>query len=1402
MSVPGEVAQGQGAFRPFVPILVARLLPETLHTPGPQSFGFEAACVMVDISGSVELAHALLERGGTDFDMGFVPSDNRGADELSSRLNGIFREVLRIARQYGADVVRYPRPAPPPPPPPRPPALPATPGPAREFLGDAILCLCYADEVLVPPARSSLACPPDRPRPASAQASGGLPAATRRAAAMSVDMLGVETERLRLHLAMSAGTHYALKLGGHRGKFDLSVVGNPLADLAQGLSLARSGEIGISERAVAVMGAAEAAGSLRGGYWVVSQSALRLALSPIMSAAADPAPRAAAEAPAVQSLRRFSLSAEAAAVGASPAALAAGDGPGSYRPFVPPDVEACIDREASFVTELRIVTCVFVRLGEFQCPPRPPFPGETVAWLHKSVHAIQEAVASTAGVIRSFFRDDKGFIALVTYGLVGTAHGDDPLRACAAAVRIREAFKARALGQVSIGVATGRVFAGFAGCAPAPPRPAPPPLVGDSYRCDYNVLGDSVNVAARLMGAHDGDVLVDRPTRDAVHSEIHSEALPPLHVKGKKAALEAFRLGARVNRQSMRSLGTLGQSDSAMNAAWEVSADDEDEDGEEGEAGGDATRGDEAAGARVFEGRRRNSRKRSSVATATAMDLASSIREEAASARSLVRGRAVPVGHLCDFLTAAAWKPGGAGVLFVTAEAGAGKSALANECLRLADRAGIPCLVASGDSLETSRLYFLPYHAFQDVLQALWRRSGRGAHPSGDPPRRARPRSAPARRRRRALPRGRGPAPAAAAAAGAGARRGSVVTTQDGSGVSGVAADMLQRGHPPGGPPVEHPPRPAPAPLRTDETKRGPRPPPRKPAGAPPASSFTSIPAPSRRRAAPPPPRAQQPTRKPAAMQPPSPRRLPLAPALPPGAPSSTISTRNVHVVPRSRTSVSMPAPRPPEPLVPDSNDIDTLSPEELTEDSPALIRARRFLFAINPHLATRANAALLEQLLPSSGAERLPLSPHGHGHAYHGHAHATRPEPHNQAGILLLMTSVFKAVLRSLRAVLVVEDLHLLDSASVRLVENLAHSSGSSILVTCRSNLAKVGDNVAMCPRTRNVELSPLTPEETAQVVGMHLNINPGQIPPWFAASLCDQARGNPFAVSEIVSFLSRRELLRVTPGDPDGGDEEGATPRPGAAPGSGTLGAAGESRRPSSAKHAESRKASMAGGSGAGQYPVLHIDESLGDADRRNRLPVPDSLERLILSRLDALPPVAALACKLFSVLGTRFTLGMAMEVLSNDIDPPALIHCFHTLEAARLIGRPPASPHAGDQGAAEYAFVQGLVAEALYRLLPAEDRNRIHRLCAEWLERQEKPDVAHLEGPGEGPRRPTRAALLAYHWLRSGDAAAVRPAPPRPARQLASQLALPRPSLHPTFPDPSPRASPFAPPRPAAS
>ncbi|MFV9504296.1 MAG: tetratricopeptide repeat protein [Oscillochloridaceae bacterium umkhey_bin13] len=182
-----------------------------------------------------------------------------------------------------------------------------------------------------------------------------------------------------------------------------------------------------------------------------------------------------------------------------------------------------------WLAELRRMSIVFLGIGglEYDSP-------EHLGFLQEAMTKLQLKIYKYEGSLNKFLVDDKGTISIIIFGAPPFAHHDDPLRAVRCALELQELAEQTGL-RLAVGITTGQVFTG---------------LVGSELRREYTVMGDPVNLAARLMKrAGRGGIFCDHTTYQATRNDIDWETLTPISVRGRVAAVRCYRpLGTRRSR--------------------------------------------------------------------------------------------------------------------------------------------------------------------------------------------------------------------------------------------------------------------------------------------------------------------------------------------------------------------------------------------------------------------------------------------------------------------------------------------------------------------------------------------------------------------------------------------------------------------------------------------------------------------------------------------------------------------------------------------------------------------------------------------------------------------------------------------------------------------------------------
>jgi class 3 adenylate cyclase len=289
--------------------------------------------------------------------------------------------------------------------------------------------------------------------------------------------------RLSLRLGVGTSEVMALHVGGLGGRWQLLLSGAPLLQASRAEQRAAPGEAVLSPQAWELVRDACTGQLLPGGY-------LRLTT---VDASRGPRPRSRP----TQEL---------------------GD---AVQAYVPEVVRARLAAgQAEWLAELRRVTPLFLNLLDAD-----PAAADQLEPLQLVMTAIQPILQRYEGNLKQVVVDDKGLTLIALFGLPPLAHEDDPTRATRAALGIQAAL--RELGvRCAIGLATGRAFCG---------------AVGSDLHREYDVIGEVMNLAARLMQAAPDTILCDAATYRAAQSRLRFQDLPAISVKGKIAPVEVYR---------------------------------------------------------------------------------------------------------------------------------------------------------------------------------------------------------------------------------------------------------------------------------------------------------------------------------------------------------------------------------------------------------------------------------------------------------------------------------------------------------------------------------------------------------------------------------------------------------------------------------------------------------------------------------------------------------------------------------------------------------------------------------------------------------------------------------------------------------------------------------------------
>ncbi|HKT61482.1 MAG TPA: adenylate/guanylate cyclase domain-containing protein [Gemmatimonadales bacterium] len=207
----------------------------------------------------------------------------------------------------------------------------------------------------------------------------------------------------------------------------------------------------------------------------------------------------------------------------------------NFERYFAPNVAADIAQRGEAIRqggERRPTTVLFSDIRGFTAIAESMGPDALAQFLSEYFTEMVEVIFEHGGTLDKFIGD-----AIMALWGAPIAHADDPDRALRAALAMQRSIarlNQRWVSQgrpeigVGIGINYGEVFAGN---------------IGSYRRLEYTVLGDPVNVAARLCAeAGPGEILVSEQFLGVVRDQVSCDYLPEMALKGKAQVVQVYRV--------------------------------------------------------------------------------------------------------------------------------------------------------------------------------------------------------------------------------------------------------------------------------------------------------------------------------------------------------------------------------------------------------------------------------------------------------------------------------------------------------------------------------------------------------------------------------------------------------------------------------------------------------------------------------------------------------------------------------------------------------------------------------------------------------------------------------------------------------------------------------------------
>jgi class 3 adenylate cyclase len=281
-----------------------------------------------------------------------------------------------------------------------------------------------------------------------------------------------------------------------------------------------------------------------------------------------------------------------------------------------------------------------------------------------------------------------------------------------------------------------------------------------------------------------------------------------------------------------------------------------------------------------------------------------------------------------------------------------------------------------------------------------------------------------------------------------------------------------------------------------------------------------------------------------------------------------------------------------------------------------------------------------------------------------------------------LLVTLLARHVRRAGPLLLVLEDGHWMDSASWSLALRVVREVPRVLLVIATR---PPGDpppaaytSLLELPECERIALGELGRADIEALLRARLGV--AEVPSALVDLVQERARGHPFFSEEVAASLLERDVVRVQ----------------------------------------------------GGRCVLTREPASL------HRLDLPDTVQGVVTSRIDRLPPGQQLALKASSVIGLAFPMRLLSAIYPVVGDRPRLPFYLERLTHQGITALDTPTPDLA------YRFRHVITQEVTYNLMLFAQRRSLHRAVAQWYEALAKDEPA------------PHYAALAYHWRHAGEVA----------------------------------------------